>query len=107
MSKKKKPQTKAIAFTTGEAQGIQSFDGEIIKESFSEHEFKKETTTIPNGVLGHSTTQETIKVGEENVFALFFEDGSIYEVGKGFRNQNQYPLEETKEWVNKTLKSAK
>lgn len=106
MSKKKQPQTKAIAFTTGEAQGLKSFDGEIIKESFSEHKYKKETTVTPNGVLGFSTTQETIVVGEQNVFALFFEDGSIYEIGKGFRNQNQYPLEETKDWVNEALKSA-
>ncbi len=96
--------TKALLFTTGEAQRTQLLETEIIKETFSEHDFEKEETTIENGDLGYSTTQNTIKVGEVNVFALFFADGSIYEVGKGFRNTSSHPLESTKKWVKGIVK---
>lgn len=99
--------TKAILFTSGEAQEVELLEVEIIKETFSEHDFQREKTTINNGFLGATTSQETIIVGDKNIHALFFSDGSVYQVGYGFRSRSQHPPTQTREWIRKQAKALK
>lgn len=97
--------TKALLFTEGESQEVKFFNGNIVKESFTEHDFAHEKTTVPVGILGATTTQDAIVVGEQKVYALFFADGTIYEVGKGFRDRNPDLI--TKKWIATQAKALK
>lgn len=85
---KKEVKTKAVLFTKGEGQPFELFDGDVTKETFSESGFDKSETTNSFGpeIVGLQSvnTNSTIKIGENDVYSLGFEDGSIYVVGKGF-----------------------
>lgn len=48
--------------------------------------------------LGIEVKSKAINLRGCNVFALFFEDGSIYEVGRGWRGERIF--EEDKKWIN-------
>lgn len=85
---KKEIKTKAVLFTKGEGQTFELFEGDLIKEKFSETGYDKSETTNSFGPeiagLQSVNTNSTIKIGEQDVYSLSFEDGSIYIVGKGF-----------------------
>lgn len=83
----KSKSTKAVLITSGDGQKFELLKkDDVLKETFSEGDFDKSSTVLPVGeeFLGNTVKTETIKIGDQDAHLIAFEDGMIYQVGKGF-----------------------
>lgn len=92
MAKTKKEEltgTKAILFADGNANKFQEFKGEeLYKEHLQEADYAETKGKVTSKSLSLNTgeTNDVVTINGQEVSILVFEDGSVYDVTKGFRS---------------------
>jgi len=91
MAKTKKEElkgTKAILFADGNANKFQEFKGEpLYKEHLQESDYaeSKSVHTSESLSLNKGESNDVVTINDHQVSMIVFEDGSVYDIGKGFR----------------------
>lgn len=98
--------TKAILFADGNANKFQEFKGELFKEHLQESDYaeSKSVHTSESLSLNKGESNDVITIEDQQVSILVFEDGSVYDVTKGFRTHVSEKVQSEIDSTNEIIK---
>lgn len=97
--------SKALMFTIGEGECLTKLPFSLTKDDFIKNigKYEKKLITHFNELFQQYMTNSVFVINGEYIASLFFEDGSIFDIEKGYRHEvlNNHDLSVDKEWVNR------